>query len=71
MRTYQENGCDCQNCYYQYFENNNFQKPKCYQEHEIYRWKNSKVWRMNRNEDNSLTIAGDCKDYLYIGDVEE
>ncbi|WP_432631606.1 hypothetical protein [Brachyspira sp.] len=76
MRTYKENGCDCQNCYYQAFENNNFQRPICYKEHEIYSngsahdfsWENSRVWRMNRNEDYSLTIADDCEDYIHYLD---
>lgn len=36
MRTYKENGCDCQNCYYLYFIDNNFQRPRCKQGHEIY-----------------------------------
>ena len=79
MRTYKENGCDCQNCYYLYFIDNNFQRPQCKQGHEIYsngqdanfNWENSKVWRMNRKENYSLTMTDDCKDYLYIGEVEE
>ena len=79
MRTYQQNRCDCQNCYYQVFKNNNFQRPICYKGHEIYSngtdanftWENSKVWRMNRKEDCYLITADDCKDYLYIGDVKK
>lgn len=78
MRTYRQNRCDCQNCYYQHFDNNNFQRPLCDKQHEIYSngtdanftWENSKIWRMNRKKDYSLTIADDCEDYLYLEEVK-
>lgn len=79
MRTYKENGCDCQNCYFQYFKNNNFQSPICQNGHEIYSngsahdfsWENAQVWRMNRNKDYSLSIADDCEDYVNKQEVIE
>ena len=69
MKTYKENGCDCQSCYYQYFIDNYY--PFCYQDYKIYKLKNGKIARITRNENKSFIIADNCKDYLYIGDIEE